>query len=63
MTSENSITLTLGDQTYRKSDGLLPEGYTATCSTSFEALAARLFFRLLHIVLSMIAPQLIHFQA
>ena len=37
--------------------------YAVAGSTSFAALAARLFFRLLQIVLSMIAPQLIHFQA
>ena len=37
--------------------------YTVAVSTSFVALAARLFLRLLEIVRSMIAPQLIHFHA
>ena len=37
--------------------------YTVAVSTSFVALAARLFLRLLAIVRSMTAPQLTHFQA
>jgi hypothetical protein len=47
---------------YRSSD-VCTECYTVAVSTSFTALAARLFLRLLAIVRSMTAPQLIHFHA
>jgi len=48
---------------YRNSDVCRLVRYTVAVSTSFVALAARLFLRLLEIVRSMTAPQLIHFQA
>jgi len=65
ITSGNIDTLTLRrpNGPYRKPDGRLSECYTLAGSASFAVLAARLFFRLLQIVLSMIAPQLTHFQA
>ena len=42
---------------------VLPLCYRVAVSTSFAALAARLFLRLLEIVRSMTAPQLMHFHA
>ncbi len=48
---------------YRSSDVFRPLCYTVAASTSFMALAARLFLLLLAIVRSMTAPQLTHFQA
>jgi hypothetical protein len=47
----------------RNSDVSQPIVYAVAASTSFVVLAARLFFLLLKIFRSMIAPQLTHFHA